>query len=256
MTPLITQMAWALREDPTDAVWFDIAELSNKIMGPLETVTATRILRALKNPLPFPDCAIVGVDLEGNKFSVGVTAGNAPSNDKFKTEGVLAGGQLVDPAGNWRTLDLFVFYPETVDIDAETVDMHFFDRALESNELAVQHRAVTLAAITYWMECINADPSMGYIATKKANHIKRVRQGKLPLFDWRTVVVEPPRQKFPHQGGTHATPRQHDVRGHWVNRNGKRFWRKPHKRGDASLGVVFHDYKIKPTVRETHNESL
>lgn len=32
--------------------------------------------------------------------------------------------------------------------------------------------------------------------------------------------------------------REHSVRGHWVTRNGVRFWRKSHKRGDPDLGRV------------------
>jgi hypothetical protein len=144
-----------------------------------------------------------------------------------------------------------VYYPETINFETGSIDIYFFDTSLEENTLALQNRAITLAAITYWMEYLNADVNAGYTATKQANHVKRVRQGKLPLFEWKTVVVEPPKQKFPHQGGTHASPRLHDVRGHWVTRNGKRFWKKPHKRGDASKGVVFHDYKIKPTTLET-----
>lgn len=250
MTPLITQMAWALKKDPTEAVWFDISALTELAMKQTHAITVERMLRALKNPLPFPDSAVVGLDIEGNKFAIGITEGNLPNDKRFKTDGILAGGQVVDRAGNWRTLELFVYYPETINFETGSIDIYFFDASLEENTLAVQNRALTLAAITYWMEYLNADVNNGYTATKQANHVKRVRQGKLPLFEWKTVVVEPPKQKFPHQGGTHASPRLHDVRGHWVTRNGKRFWKKPHKRGDASKGVVFHDYKIKPITPE------
>lgn len=43
-----------------------------------------------------------------------------------------------------------------------------------------------------------------------------------------------------------GTRRLHEVRGHWCvsKRTGKRWWRKSHKRGDANLGVINHDYEL------------
>jgi hypothetical protein len=43
-----------------------------------------------------------------------------------------------------------------------------------------------------------------------------------------------------------GTRRLHEVRGHWCvsKTTGKRWWRKSHKRGDASLGVINHDYEL------------
>lgn len=82
-----------------------------------------------------------------------------------------------------------------------------------------------------------------------AVNIKRRKKNKKPLYDWHTVVVQTVKTKAESRGGTHATPRQHEVRGHYVkSKLGKVFWRKAHKRGDASLGVIFHDYT-------THKES-
>lgn len=45
---------------------------------------------------------------------------------------------------------------------------------------------------------------------------------------------------------TENTRRLHEVRGHWCvsKTTGKRWWRKSHKRGDASLGVINHDYEL------------
>lgn len=74
---------------------------------------------------------------------------------------------------------------------------------------------------------------------------RKISQGKTPTYDWRTVVIEPTRPRQESKGGTHASPRQHDRRGHIRRlRSGKNVWIKPHKVGDASKGVVFHDYKI------------
>ena len=67
----------------------------------------------------------------------------------------------------------------------------------------------------------------------------------MPTYDWRTVFIKTAAERSEHKGGTHASPRLHDRRGHLRRlRNGKNVWVKPHKVGRAELGSVFHDYQI------------
>lgn len=74
---------------------------------------------------------------------------------------------------------------------------------------------------------------------------RKVAQGKIPTYDWHTVVIEAVAPRSEHAGGTHASPRLHDRRGHLRRlRNGKNVWVKACKVGDASRGVIFHDYKM------------
>ena len=76
---------------------------------------------------------------------------------------------------------------------------------------------------------------------------KRKAKGKSALtFDWHTVEIEPSKAKNDPQGGTHASPRRHQVRGHWrTYKSGKRGWVKECWKGDASKGIVFKDYQLK-----------
>ena len=75
---------------------------------------------------------------------------------------------------------------------------------------------------------------------------KRMMKGKRPLFVWHTVTIGPRPEPQGSKGGTHASPRLHDRRGHWrTTASGKRVWVRDCKVGDASKGVVFKDYKIK-----------
>lgn len=114
--------------------------------------------------------------------------------------------------------------------------------------------AINILVIATFLRILNEQTiSTVYTPIPSKNHAKRLRQKKLPLFDWHTVIIEPKKQKNESLGGTHATPRLHEVRGHWVQRNNKRFWRKPHKRGDATKGIVFHDYKITAQEPTTEN---
>lgn len=84
-------------------------------------------------------------------------------------------------------------------------------------------------------------PSVAQTFTNK----RKIAQGKVPSYDWTTVVIKAVEPKSAPKGGTHASPRQHDRRGHLRRlRTGKNVWVKPHKVGDPSIGVVFHDYQI------------
>jgi hypothetical protein len=75
---------------------------------------------------------------------------------------------------------------------------------------------------------------------------RRAAKGKAPLiYDWHTVVIEPVKPSGECLGGTHASPRQHERRGHWRTcANGKRVWVRHCTVGDASRGTIFKDYKV------------
>lgn len=74
---------------------------------------------------------------------------------------------------------------------------------------------------------------------------RKIAAGKAPIYDWKTVVIEPVQAARPPQGGTHASPRLHDRRGHLRRlRSGKNVWVRACTVGDASKGAVFKDYQI------------
>jgi len=74
---------------------------------------------------------------------------------------------------------------------------------------------------------------------------RKMQQGKAPTYDWTTVYIEPAKPRSDSKGGTHASPRLHDRRGHLRRlTTGKNVWVKACKVGDASNGAIFHDYKI------------
>lgn len=76
---------------------------------------------------------------------------------------------------------------------------------------------------------------------------RKIAAGKMPTYDWKTVVIGPKQPKSEYKGGTHASPRQHERRGHLRTlKGGKSIWVKPHKVGNAALGSVFHDYVVQP----------
>jgi hypothetical protein len=75
---------------------------------------------------------------------------------------------------------------------------------------------------------------------------RKIAKGQTPKYDWKTVYLKPVKPRSEPKGGTHASPRLHDRRGHLRRlRNGRSVWVKPCKVGDASKGAVWHDYSIR-----------
>lgn len=75
---------------------------------------------------------------------------------------------------------------------------------------------------------------------------RKIAKNKPPIYDWRTVVIKPTPPRIKQQGGTHASPRQHDRRGHLRRlSSGKNVWVRACKVGDSSLGIVFKDYEVR-----------
>ena len=119
--------------------------------------------------------------------------------------------------------------------------------AVDENQIVEKYDAqMTLGLVAAWYRslaqgCNAYVPSIPQTFTNK----RKIAQGKLPSYEWRTVVIEPTKPKSESKGGTHASPRLHDRRGHLRRlQNGKNVWVRSCKVGDASKGVIFHDYKI------------
>jgi hypothetical protein len=246
MTPLINEfVADIYREsggnlDPADLMWFDANETIQE--------TCDLTFEALTNPLPFQRTAFVFVTKVEPIYKVMVVLGDKTT---IKIDGVVCFSWVKDPETNYtRHLQDFYYSLEDGEIkvtyfktDGKRLNVippdKIDDKVRETNK-------TTMATIAMFLDSLNKGTQY-FVPTKRANHIKRLRQGKTPMFDWRTVVIEPSKPKHEHQGGTHASPRLHDRRGHWrhIKKSDKRIWVKDCKVGDPSKGVVFHDYKMK-----------
>jgi hypothetical protein len=244
MTPNIQKAVTLHPERAADYTWFDLGALFE-----FKEFEHREVAKIIQQPIPFDKCGVAGTEVEGIFFSMLVTKG---------TEGDYEGALLIETAVLYPDVKNKVFYGPAFWIRPELsagneLELSFVNRKDAADKDAVGMSKVSSVLVAVFIDAVSKQESQYQMYTPKpqSNNAKRLRQGKPPLFSWHTVLIEPTKQKFPHQGGTHASPRLHDVRGHWATRNGKRFWKKPHKRGDASKGVVFHDYKIKPTTPET-----
>lgn len=214
MTPLIREMV-TLSPEPESATWFDVGQCTR--------IEAMRVPADVLMHLPFPRTAIVGIDNTGKKFALWLMAGSGG----VSIGGVIAGQKYMTPFAVMETPEGLRYYRGDAEIERAEVNS-------------------TLRVVLGSLIKIK-DASEGHRATaaKSPTNTRRAAKGKPPLaYDWHTIKIEPPSPPADHQGGTHATPRRHQCRGHWRNcKSGKRVWVKDCWKGDASKGTVFKDYK-------------
>jgi len=119
--------------------------------------------------------------------------------------------------------------------------------AVDENEIVKEEdAAMVLGLVTAWIASMSRGCD-AYRPTVKDSFTNRrkLAEGKLPSYDWHTVTIKPAQSRAEPQGGTHASPRLHDRRGHLRRlKTGKNVWVKPCKVGDASRGTVFKDYQV------------
>lgn len=221
MTPLVSELI-GLAGD-IDFIWFDVGHIP-----PISDTGSEAAIR--HSPLPFEKCAVCGVDADGHKFLL-LLISNEPVT-------LVTGWVLM--ASSYRSIASFAYINQEDEL-----------RVLPpSEDMPLPPRkdfVGTLAVVGHFLH--NVTPE-AYRATVRANSLtnqRRIAKGKPPLiYDWHTVVVKPSEPKQPHQGGTHATPRRHERRGHWRKLpSGKQVWVKNCWVGDASKGAVFKDYIVR-----------
>ena len=82
---------------------------------------------------------------------------------------------------------------------------------------------------------------------KLAVNIRRVRDGKLPLYETRCLVINAGKSVAigSGAGGSHASPRQHLRRGHVRRLPACNIWVNSCVVGNAEKGVLYKDYAVK-----------
>jgi hypothetical protein len=220
MTPLVRELVALDREVALSCIWFDMGALPKFSFAWSELPGSH---------LPFEKCAIVGRDMNRDKFLV-------MADQVDDTTILLAAWALMT--------DHYTRTPLFAVVMAEG-GCHI--AAVEGEDKITKEHAAPIVGIL--AEFLKASNPIGYRASEKKNSLtnkRRAEKGKPPLiYDWHTVVIEPPVTKAESSGGTHASPRQHERRGHWRTcANGKRVWVRNCTVGNAALGAVFKDYRI------------
>jgi len=221
MTPLIKEMVKMVSVanlDPTQMQWFDVTGAIKEYIGYDQR-------KYLLHPAPYKNMMLCGKTEQGN-FMLSVLA---------EPTATIVTGWILKTTG-YKSLGSFLFAehngePKTGEID----------RPIDPQDQAMMCAIVAMFYASLDMKV------QAYVPTAKDTFTNRrkIKEGKLPTYDWHTVEIEPPKAKNEYQGGTHATPRRHQVRGYWrTYKSGKRGWVKECWKGDATKGTVFKDYVV------------
>lgn len=222
MSPLIQEMVSLEPEEALNYQWFD--------MTPVYRAEQVIDGDILEKPLPFPFTALVCA-YEDKKVLL--------LTNRVGAVTAVVGWQL--DKKSYKPTTPFTYTVDEGGVKCRHLDGTHFDYRTSPVIGAI-------AFIARFLESIDMQPVVGYIPAKRANWEKKIRQGKTPTYDWTTVVIEPRKPRSEDQGGTHASPRWHERRGHWRTlKSGKQVWVKNCAVGDKAKGAVFHDYQIKET---------
>lgn len=224
MTPLVKEMV-GYTADAETFMWFDIGKLPTEEMQFLvESETLTHI--------PFHKVIVCCVDSDGDKCMLALIGNNGL---------VCAAGFVLSPT-SYERVNAFAYMdaPEGLRLLP----------AIEGDTPPQKEQCYSvLCLIKHFLNLLSQKAVEAHQPLPKRSLIndKRKAKGKFPLlYDWHTVVIEPPRPQSESRGGTHASPRRHQARGHWrTYKSGKRGWVKECWRGDASKGSVFKDYELR-----------
>lgn len=226
MTPLVKDMAgrWPQAELYS---WFDLGDLS----GEVRTISVDSV--ALIH-LPFERTMLCGRERSGEKFALSLV----DRGDHISVVGMV---QSASTPSGYTAFGMFNYQ----DTDR---GLAFLKGHKNDPEPDKQDCMNVLAIIDSAFAKINAGATAYRAATKpnSPTNQRRAKQGKPPLiYDWHTVNLPAKPSASAGLGGTHASPRHHERRGHWRNlASGKRVFVKQCKVGDASKGTVFKDYKV------------
>lgn len=219
MTPLVREMASLDLDSAVNYHWFDISEKPDALQGVYDPVT-------LSAPLPFEKIAIV-----------------SGRQSKLKLLLIVEEVGSVEDVENVRSV-LGVVIQKGITKYREP-----FTYAVQGSEVKISDEDSGSRNMLYLVNEFLASLNQGKV---RAHTVKRrlVTKGKstrpVPMYDWTTIEIEPPKPKSTPQGGTHASPRQHDRRGHFRTlKSGKKVWVRQTVVGDPTKGRRFADYVVK-----------
>jgi len=226
MTPLVKELAgrWPQAELYS---WFDIGDLN----GERRTITVDAVELV---HLPFGRTMLCGREMTGEKFALSLV----DRGDQISVVGIV---QSPSTPSGYTAFGMFNY--RATDQGLALMKGHKNDEEPDKQDCLN-----VLAIVDSAFSKINAGTDM-YRATAKPNsptNQRREKQGKPPIiYDWHTVALPAMSKGGQGLGWTHASPRQHERRGHWrACANGKRVWVRHCTVGDASRGTVFKDYKV------------
>ena len=248
VNPKVTKAAMHVAFDAAEYTWVDIQDLvvDDDTLKPAALELGE--YRVAKIPLMFERMAVlpprshwdadavITVERTGDSVNVSMWAFNQPEYAFAAT--------IKENDDEHRTLVLDFHVPE----DHYKTLMETFKGDRRKAETWMSGATTQFMSFLYYATAVKPVVQETYTCPPNPANVKRRRQGKVPMYEWKTIVIDKAIRKRITNAKRAAKPsepkREHGVRGHWaVSKLGKRFWRREHKRGDASKGTIFHDYQ-------------
>ena len=258
MNPLIALAAKHVPFSPVEYTWFDLTNLKksyDSMMSgfknrPLDDFVHDGLIENL--PMPFESIACIMATTSSGNFPVTIDRStNLMENKQNKNILTFAfwAKDIKQPAS-------ICTYQDSIYNNISMRFDHGFERRMiaEGHKNYVQsHReAVSLllwAIIGISIGAANEEVRTAHRCIANPKNHQRMKRGKSPLFEWQTVVIRPPENKTSVSlGGTHASPKPHDRRGHQRRyKSGKVVYIRSttiNKHKIAEEGFIHHDYKV------------
>lgn len=232
MTPLIKTAVKILDgpdTDLTELAWFDMTNA-------IKAYPNLDITRILCNPSPFKNYVVCG--------EIGTAAMILLV---FEQENLVMINSWGVANSRYAPMGTVTFEKNNNGIRFVTAEDSGFQDPNEPNQKTRERLVQMLAMFFCGLE--ENQTTMYQPVLKNTYTNKRLKQKGKPLhYEWKTVIIEPSKPKRESLGGSHASPRLHDRRGHWrfMKKSGKKVWVKQCKVGDPSKGMVLHEYKFRP----------
>jgi hypothetical protein len=222
MTPLVRRMHKLTCGAVSPAMWFDMGEVDKYATDP---ATCPPLM------MPFTSCAIVCRDGSHYRHLCWFVQA-APD--------VVTVVHRVMRASGWHGPPMFA---------VTITDSRFAAHQIDGEEMPTKDEAVRpVGLLQEWLTRLQTHACDAYepVIRETFTNRRKAAEGKQPSYSWRTVVVPSMLRARAINGGTHASPRLHERRGHWRTiAGGRKVWVRDCLVGNPDLGVVEKDYKIR-----------
>ena len=213
-------------------------------------------LPAIRKDFPVKDCPRLPFQICSFEFL-------GEFNDVVATH-IVIGIEFEDNGEEHTLFHIFILTPDgnfhcpgATDINRTTGIATFnLDRNLKHQLTDDEKRALNKLALWKTSEIIRSLLVLNCVNVKTetveaplALNKKRTRNGKIPLYSYKVLVLKSSAARGTNQGGMHETPRIHLRRGHIKHRKTGDFWWQPCVVGDRKRGVVMKDYRADELAR-------
>jgi hypothetical protein len=261
MNPNVAEVIKKAPFSPVKHVWFDLLDQNNlrsRMEGWLKGKSITEVIPdhvAKEMPMPFDNMALL--------LPLGLSISPDEPSKKFLLT-VDRVGDLINFqfwVGSYKTpvLDITI-KNKLLDSPTKTEVNKEFARSIRetvngsSSEVADRLRLLLAYSLPIFAAICYAPTNHliateGYRCKPNPSNANRLRRGKRPLFEWETVLIKSTVvENQVSLGGTHASPKPHDRRGHQRRyKSGKVVYVRSctiNKHKIKEEGFIHHDYQV------------